>query len=190
MDDKTIDKIEAKWYVIRVPSGKENAMIDKLKSASRLLLKDEIDPNDYFIEFSVPQKLSFEYKNGKKVEKLFPAYPGYLFVKLKMTNKICLFIKNTLKMSKIVGDTNPIALSNKEYDDMMSKITDVNSTRSVSFTIGQKLKILSGSFASMVGTVDHIDETAMKLTVTIPIFGYDTKVDVDFDQVASPESSD
>ena len=186
VSDEKRDSIAAKkpqWYVFRVQSKHEDAMIRTLKSSFALLKKDGIDGNEYFLDFSVPKHRIVKYVNGKRIEKDVSAYPGYIFLKLKLTDEILLFLKNFFKMNGF-GQMLPKPVSDSEYEKMISSINDSSEdSGSMVFTSGQRVKVNSGSFASMEGNIKSINNEERKLVVTVMIFNCETDIDVNFDQV-------
>lgn len=177
-------EIKDRWYVFRVQTGREDGLIKSLKNAFQTLAKDGIDGNEYFTDFSVPKHNVVKYVNGKKVEKNVNAYPGYIFLKIKMTDNILLFLRHFFQMNGF-GQMLPNPITDAEYKKMMDKVNGLsdNSNQFV-FRIGQRVKINSGSFASMEGNINTINDLDRKLEVNVMIFNCETKIEVDYDQVS------
>lgn len=178
-------EIKPRWYIFRVQTGREDGIINSLKSSFSMLAKDGIDGNDFFKEFSVPKHKVVKYVNGKKVEKELNAYPGYIFLKVKMTDEIVLFLRSFFRINGF-GQMLPQAISDEEYQKMMNKVNGLsdNSQKFV-FRIGQRVKINSGSFASMEGNIVSIDDENKKMVVSIMIFNCETNVDIEYGQVTA-----
>lgn len=173
----------SQWYIFRVQTGKEDIMVHLLKSSFVSLKKDGIDGEKYFTDFSIPKHKVIKYVNGKKVEKDVNAYPGYVFLKIKLTDEIILFLRRFFKMNGF-GQMLPEPISDEAYQKMMDKINNLSKdTEEVSFTIGQRVKVNSGSFASMEGNIYAINQEECKLVISVMIFNCETKIDVTFDQV-------
>ena len=181
---KENNEIQDKWYVFRVQTGREDGLIQALKNSFSLLEKEGIDGNKYFTDFSVPKHNVVKYVNGKKNEKNVNAYPGYIFIKIRMTDDILLFLRRFFQMNGF-GQMLPQPISDDEYKRMMDKVNGLSSgAQQFVFRIGQRVKINSGSFASMEGNINAIDETGRKLTVSVMIFNCETKIEVEFEQVS------
>ena len=112
------------------------------------------------------------------------AYPGYLFLKARMTDDIILFLRKFFQMNGF-GSMLPNAITDAEYQKMMDSVNALSEkAKDFVFAIGQRVKINAGSFASMEGNIVSIDKDESKLVVNVTIFGCDTKIDVNFDQVS------
>ena len=183
--------IQEKWYIFRVQSGREDSLLQALKNNLPKKDKDGIDGKDYFIDFASPKRTIIKYDNkNKKTEKELNVYPGYIFLRLKMTDRVQIFLRNFFKKNGF-GSMLPNAISDEEYDRMMSSVGDLSEkAKTFTFAIGQKVKINAGSFASMEGNIDTINNDEKKLVVSVMIFGCETKVDVDFDQVSIIKDKD
>ena len=184
-NENTSNDIEVadRWYIFRVQTGKEDIMVSLLKSSFSLLAKEGVNGNDYFKDFSVPKRKVIKYVNGKKVEKDMNAYPGYVFLRIKLTNEIILFLRRFFQMNGF-GQMLPKPITDKEYEKMMNVVNGLSSSEEeVVFKIGDRVKINSGSFASMEGNIESINEDERKLIISIMIFNRETKIDVKFDEV-------
>ena len=109
-----INEVKPRWYIFRVQTGREDSMVNSLKSAFSILAKDGIKGDDFFQEFSVPKHNVVKYVNGKKVEKNISAYPGYIFLKIKMTDFIVLFLRNFFRNNGF-GQMLPRPITDNEY---------------------------------------------------------------------------
>ncbi len=175
--------IKDRWYIFRIQSGKEESMINALKNSFVNLSKDGIKPEEYFTDFNAPKRTIIKYVNGKKTEKEVIAYPGYLFLKIKMTDEIILFLKRFFQMNGF-GTMLPQSITDAEYKKMIDSINGISEkVQDYLFSIGQRVKINIGSFAGMEGNILSIDNDQKKLVVSVMIFGCETKADADFDQV-------
>ena len=79
-------EVKDKWYIFRVQSGREEQMLSALKNSFLTLKKDGLAPKYYFTDFNVPKRTIIKYIDGKQTEKVVTAYPGYLFLKVRMTD--------------------------------------------------------------------------------------------------------
>ena len=148
-DEKIVEKdIQPKWYIFRVQTGREEGIINSLKSSFLILKKNGINGSDFFKEFSIPKHTIVRYVNGKKDEKTVNAYPGYIFLKVKMTDDIILFLRNFFKNNGF-GQMLPQPITDKEYQNMMDRVNGISKkSQEFAFRIGQRVKINSGSFAT------------------------------------------
>ena len=120
----------------------------------------------------------------EQTEKIVTAYPGYLFLKVRMSDDIILFLRKFFQMNGF-GAMLPNAITDAEYQKMMDGVNGLSEkAKDFVFAIGQRVKINAGSFASMEGNIVSIDKDESKLVVNVAIFGCDTKIDVNFDQVS------
>ena len=184
IENNNVQEIQPRWYIFRVQTGREDGMINSLKSSFENLKKDGIDGNEFFTDFSVPKHNIVKYVNGKRVEKLVNAYPGYIFLKVKMTDNIILYLRNFFKNNGF-GQMLPQPITDKEYQKMMDKVGGLSdNSKDFVFTIGQRVKINTGSFATMEGNIVGIDEVNKKLNVAVMIFNCETKIEVEYEQVS------
>ncbi len=181
---KEQEEVQPRWYIFRVQTGHEDGIINSLKSSFSILKKDGIDGNEFFKEFSIPKHSVVKYVNGKKNEKVVNTYPGYIFMKVKMTDNIILFLRNFFRNNGF-GQILSQPITDKEYQDMMDKVNGMSKkSQEFAFRIGQRVRINSGSFSSMEGNIYAIDEQNKTLNVSIMIFNCETKIDVNYDQVS------
>ena len=172
------EKIE-KWYIFRVQSGKEDFMIDNLKKS----ITSFKGYKKYFIDFSLPKRTIAKYVNNKKVVKEVCAYPGYLFIKLNLTDEVVLFLRRFFQNNGY-GQMLPQPITDDEYKKMIDTINGIsNKNKDVVFRIGQRVKINNGSFASMEGNITALNDKECKMTVAVMIFNCETKVEVEYEQV-------
>ncbi|USN54236.1 MAG: transcription termination/antitermination protein NusG [Candidatus Peribacteria bacterium] len=154
---KQIEDNQYRWYVLSVVSGQESLVVDNLiERVKKQKLELEI------VDYLNPTVNEVFYKNGKKAFKTRKLYPGYVFVKSKMNEKIWYVIRNTPGVRLIVGaETRPIPLTDKEYDDMMAHINEKNQRAefAVPFQEGDIVVLRDGDFNGMKGIVTEIDPT-------------------------------
>lgn len=179
-----VKDVPAKWYVFRVQSGREDSLIQSLKNSFPSMKRDGLNGEDYFLDFSAPKRTIIKYNDGKKTEKEITVYPGYIFLKIKMTDEITLYLRNFFRQNGF-GAMLPKTITDAEYEKMMAGVNGLSEkAKDFVFAVGQKVKINAGSFASMEGNIDTINDAEKKLVVSVMIFGCETKIDVDFDQVS------
>ena len=121
-------EIKDKWYIFRVQSGREEQMLAALKNAFLTLKKDGLDPKYYFTDYNVPKRTIIKYVDGKQTEKVVTAYPGYLFLKARMTDDIILFLRKFFQMNGF-GSMLPNAITDAEYKKMMDSVNKMNTPK-------------------------------------------------------------
>ena len=167
---------EAKWYIVHTYSGYENKVAsDLLKTVENRDLKDLIQ--DVF----VPTEVVTEIKDNKKREVERKIFPSYVIVKMIMTDESWYVVRNIRGCTRFVGPSSkPIPLSAKEVEKLGlngKKTTEVN------YKIGDKVIITSGPLKESVGTVTTLDTENNFVQVDISIFGRNTPVELELDQV-------
>ena len=171
----------AKWYIVQAYSNFE-------KHVQRAIERDaeEKGLSDLFEEILVPTENVVEVRKGRKVESERKFFPGYVLVKVDLTDQAYHLIKNTPKVTGFLGSqTKPMPVSDKEVERIVGRINDaVDSPRPmITFEIGEIVKVVDGSFASFNGSVESIDEENARLNVLINIFGRPTPVELEYMQV-------
>jgi len=171
---------EAKWYIVHTYSGYENKVAsDLMKTVENRDLKDLIQ--DVF----VPTEVVTEIKDNKKREVERKIFPSYVIVKMIMTDESWYVVRNIRGCTGFVGPSSkPIPLSKKEVEKLGlngKKTTEVN------YEIGDKVIITSGPLKESVGTVTTLDLENNSVQVDISIFGRNTPVELELDQVRPVE---
>ena len=168
-------ELEPRWYVVHTYSGYEN----KVKTDLEKTVKNR-ELEDYFFEIVVPMEEQIEIKNGKKKVELKKVFPGYVLVKMIVTEATWYIVRNTRGVTGFVGSgTDPIPLTEEEIRQMGFEIPSVN----FDYSIGDSVKIAGGSFDGFIGNVTEINKDKHKVKVSISMFGRETPAEVDFSQV-------
>lgn len=172
----------ARWYVLHVHSGFENKVAEAIRDkAAKQGLGENVE------EILVPTEEIVEVKRGQKVNSERKFFPGYVLAKLDLDDDVWHLIKNTPKVSGFLGagGNKPVAISEKEAQRLMQQLQDgVGSPRpSITFDIGEEVKVTEGPFASFNGTVEEVDEGKGRLKVSVSIFGRATPVELEYGQV-------
>ena len=169
------ENLEPRWYVVHTYSGYEN----KVKTDLEKTVKNR-ELEDYFFEIVVPMEEQIEIKNGKKKTNLKKVFPGYVLVKMIVTEATWYIVRNTRGVTGFVGSgTDPIPLTEQEIRQMGFELQSVN----VDFSQGDSVSITGGSFDGFVGTVQEINKDKYKVKVLVSMFGRETPIEVDFSQV-------
>ena len=170
------------WYVVQVQSGSEKKVAQAImEKAVKLACQD------LFEEVIVPTENIVEVKKGKKVNVEKRIYPGYVLVKMIMNDDTLHLVKNISKVNGFLGSSGkPKPISEKEIKEIFSNIEQrVNSPKNtLSFEIGESVKIIDGPFDSFIGVVEEVDGEKSRLKVSVSIFGRATPVELEFAQVS------
>lgn len=171
-----------RWYVLHVYSGFEKKVAESIREkAAKQGLEEHID------EILVPTEEVTEVKRGQRVNTERKFFPGYVLAKLEMNDNVWHLIKNTPKVSGFLGagGNRPVAISESEAQRILKQVQEgIDHPRpSITFDIGEEVKVTDGPFASFNGIVEEIDEDKAKLKVSVSIFGRATPVELEFSQV-------
>lgn len=171
------DSKEAKWYVVHTYSGYENKV--KANLEKRLV---HMKMEDRIFRVRVPMEEERDPKAGKTVQK--KVFPGYVLVEMIMTDESWFVVRNTPGVTGFVGSgPRPIPLSESELRGIMKRVDDAEPLVKVKFKAGENVKITRGPFTGVVAVVDEVLATKGKVRVTVSIFGRETPMEMDFDQV-------
>ncbi len=170
-----------RWYIVHAYSNFEKKVAEAIreKAAQQGL-------EDLFEEILVPTEKVVEVRRGRKVDAERKFFPGYVLVKMEMTNEGFHLIKNTPKVTGFLGaDQKPIPISEAEAHRILHQVQEgVERPRpSITFEIGEQVRVADGPFASFNGLVEDVDEERARLKVAVSIFGRPTPVELEFGQV-------
>lgn len=170
-----------KWYVVNAHSGMEYKAKLSLEERVKSLKKEEL-----ISEVIVPEETVVELVRGQKKTTKRKFFPGYILVKMKLTDESWHLIKNTPKITGFVGDKrNPAPVPESEIQRMTNRISE-GATRpksKVSFSEGEKVRVVDGPFNNFNGVIEDVNADKGKLRVLVSIFGRSTPVELDFVQV-------
>ena len=173
-----------KWYVVRAISGQENKVKSYIESE---LIRVGI--SDLMGQILVPTEKVFQIRNGKKVSKERPYYPGYIMVEAALTGEAVHTIKNVPGVIGFLGETkggDPVPLRLSEVNRMLGKVdemTEAEEQFNIPFILGETVKVIDGPFNGFNGTIEKIFEEKRKLEVMVKIFGRKTPLELSFMQV-------
>ena len=170
-----------RWYVVHAYSGFENKVAQSIREqAEKKGLAEEIS------QVMVPTEEVVEVRRGSKVQTERKFFPGYVLVKMDLTDEAFHLIKNTPKVTGFLGaDNKPVPISENEAGRILRQVQEgvERPKPAVSFEIGEQVKVADGPFASFNGTVEDVDEERARLKVAVSIFGRSTPVELDYAQV-------
>ena len=169
------------WYIVQTFSGFEQKVAVTIKE---MIQKKELI--DKIKEVLVPTHEVTVVKKGKRVQKKKKYFPSYVLVKMEMNKELYHMIKNVQKVTGFLGTTgNPVPVSDKEIDKILGNIKEGSLVPepSLSFDIGEQVKVCEGPFASFTGLVEEVDEEKSRLKVSVSIFGRPTPIELEYNQV-------
>jgi transcription termination/antitermination protein NusG len=168
-----------RWYVINTYSGHENKVKSNLEHRVHTMGQER-----NVRQVVVPTEQISEMKDGQKVTAEKRTMPGYVLVNMEMTDEAWGLVKNTPGVTGFVGSRNkPIPLSKVEVDRLLHRETAERPRTRAQFSIRESVKVISGPLADFSGEIAEINEDAAKLKVLVSIFGRETPVEVNYDQV-------
>jgi len=170
-----------RWYIVHAYTNFERKVADAIKERA---VAEGLD--GAFEEVAVPTEELIEIKRGRKVQTERKLLPGYVLVKMQMSDPAFLLIKNTPKVTGFLGaDNKPLPISDEEAMRILNQVKEgVERPKPiVTFEIGEAVKVVDGPFASFQGEVEEVDEERTRLKVEVSIFGRKTPVELEFGQV-------
>jgi len=166
------------WYVVHAYSGHE----DKVKKNLEKRI-ESMDMHDQILEVFVPMEDEIEIKDGKRRHVQKRIYPGYILVKMIMSDESWYVVRNTPGVTSFVGSGNqPVPLQESELKSILKQVKQEPTIR-VEFQLGESVRVVDGPFADFLGKVDEINPEKGKLKVLVNMFGRETPVELDLLQV-------
>ena len=166
---------EPNWYVVHTYSGYEN----KVKTDLEKTIKNR-ELEDFFFDIIVPMEEQIEIKDGKRKTNLKKVFPGYVLIKMIVTEESWYIVRNTRGVTGFVGSgTDPIPLTEEEIRNMGFEVAVVN----VDYEVNDSVRVVNGPLASFIGTVQEINKEKGKVKVLVSMFGRETPVELEFAQV-------
>lgn len=170
-----------RWYVVHVYSGFEKKIANQImEQASQKGLADK------FEEVLVPAEEVVEQRRGQKINSERKFFPGYVLVRMEMSDDAWHLVKNTPRVTGFLGSrTRPSPISEKEAERIKKQAREgVEHPRpAVLFEVGEQVRVADGPFTSFNGVVEEVDEEKGRLKVSVSIFGRSTPVDLEYGQV-------
>jgi transcriptional antiterminator NusG len=171
----------AKWYIVQAYSGYEKKVAEAIKASAELHGLEAL-----IEEVLVPVEEVVEVKKGKKVTSEHKFFPGYVLAKMLMTDASYHLIKNTPKVRGFLGASGkPAPISEKEVAQILHQVEEgvERTTPSVTYDVGEEVRVIDGPFNSFIGIVEGVDVEKMRLKVSVSIFGRATPVELEYNQV-------
>ena len=170
-----------RWYIVHAYSNFEKKVAEAIREQ---VISKGLE--DQFGEVLVPVEEVVEMRRGRKVTKEQRFFPGYVLVKMEMSDQAYHLIKNTPKVTGFLGaDNKPVPISDAEAERIINQVQEgVERPRpTISFEVGEQVKVSDGPFASFNGLVEEVDEERARLKVAVSIFGRPTPVELEYGQV-------
>jgi len=163
------------WYVVHTYSGYEN----KVKANLEKIIENR-GLQDYFFEIVVPMMEEIEKKDGKEKSTLKKVFPGYVLIKMVMTDDTWFIVRNTRGVTGFVGPgSKPVPLSDEEVYSLgieqVEYVADIE--------VGDSIRVLSGPLESFSGIVEEVNPEKERLKVTVSMFGREISAEFDFNQI-------
>ena len=174
MSQNNYDKVP-RWYVVHTYSGYEN----KVKTDLEKTIKNR-ELEDYFFDIIVPMEEQIEIKDGNKKTNLKKVFPGYVLIKMIVTEETWYIVRNTRGATGFVGSgTEPIPLTDEE----IRKMGLIEDSVKVDYSVNDNVQILGGPLNGYTGVVQEINKEKNKVKVLVSMFGRETPVELEFSQV-------
>jgi transcriptional antiterminator NusG len=170
-----------RWYIVHAYSNFENKVADSIREQAK-----QRGLADHFEEIMVPKEKVTEVRRGRKVEAERKFFPGYVLVEMEMTDDTWHLVKSTPKVTGFLGtDKKPMPISEAEASRILHQVQEgiERPKPSVTFEVGENVRVSDGPFASFNGVVEEVDEGRSRVKVAVSIFGRATPVELEFGQV-------
>ena len=170
-----------RWYIVHAYSNFEKKVQESIRDQAK-----QRGLADHFEQIMVPTEKVTEVRRGRKIDAERKFFPGYVLVKMDLTDEVYHLIKNTPKVTGFLGsEKKPQPISENEAQHILQQVKEgVDRPKpSISFEIGEQVRVSDGPFASFNGVVEEVDEDRSRVKVAVSIFGRATPVELEFGQV-------
>ncbi len=174
--------MDKQWYVVNTYSGHENKVKEKLEMRA-----ESMNMEDYIFRVIVPEQKEVEIKDGVQKEKVKKMFPGYILVEMVMTDEAWYVVRNTPGVTGFIGSSGkgakPTPLQPEEVDRVLANMGISRMEIDENLEVGAKVKIINGPFQGMYGTIDSIDMETQKINLLVDLFGQETSVEVNLNEI-------
>ena len=170
-----------RWYIVHAYSNFEKKVSESIREQAK-----QRGLVDLFDEVMVPKEKVTEVRRGRKIDAERKFFPGYVLVKMDLTDEAYHLIKNTPKVTGFLGtDNKPMPITEIEAQHILQQVQEgvERPKPSISFEIGEQVRVSDGPFASFNGVVEEVDDARSRVKVAVSIFGRATPVELEFGQV-------
>jgi len=170
-----------RWYIVHAHSNFERRVAEAIREKA-----EQNKLGHLFEEILVPTEKVVEVRRGRKVDAERKFFPGYVLVRMELTDEAYHLIKNTPKVTGFLGsDNKPMPIPDAEAMRILQQVQEgiERPKPSVSFEVGEQVRVSDGPFASFNGVVEDVDESRARLKVAVSIFGRATPVELEYGQV-------
>lgn len=171
----------ARWYIVHAYSNFEKKVAESIQESARLKGLDHL-----IEQIVVPTEKVTEVRRGRKVDAERKFFPGYVMLRAHLTDAVHNMIKNTPRVTGFLGsDQKAVPIPDHEAEAILTQVQEgvERPKPSISYEIGENVRVSDGPFASFNGIVQEVDEDRSRLKVEVSIFGRATPVDLEFGQV-------
>jgi transcription termination/antitermination protein NusG len=170
-----------RWYIVHTYSNFEKKVAEEIKKQAAQKHLDEI-----FEQVLVPTEEVVEIRRGRRIKSERRFFPGYVLVKVDLTDEAFHLIKNTPKVTGFLGSgLKPVPITDIEAERILNQVAEgvEKPKTSIHFEVGEQVRVADGPFASFNGQVEEVDEERSRLKVAVSIFGRPTPVELEYGQV-------
>ena len=174
--------MDKQWYVVNTYSGHENKVKEKLEMRA-----ESMDMQDYIFRVVIPEEKVIEEKDGIRKEKVKKMFPGYILVEMVMADEAWYVVRNTPGVTGFIGSSGkgakPTPLQPYEVDKILGNMGISRMDVDTDLVEGASVKIVDGPFNGMFGKVDSVDLANQKVMLLVDLFGQETSVEVELNQI-------
>jgi transcriptional antiterminator NusG len=177
----TQTKADTRWYIVHTYSNFERKVAEEIRRQAKIQ-----DLEDFVADVVVPTEEVIEVRRGQKKSSERKFLPGYVLLNAKLTDEVYHLVKNVAKVTGFLGQGNkPMPLRQGEVDRILNQAHESaeHPKSTISFEIGEQVKVADGPFQSFTGVVEEVDEDRSRVKVAVSIFGRATPVELEYGQV-------
>lgn len=180
------EEIKKQWYVVNTYAGHENRVKENLQRRV-----ETMGLQNCLFRIVVAEEKEIEYKNGKEVEKTTNLFSGYLFVEMIMTDEAWYIVRNTPGVTGFIGSSGggakPFPVAEEEMESILRRLGMSDRKVNIDYEIGDRVKILSGAFNGVEGTVQELDNDTQTAVVLTILFGRETPTEIGYGDLEKVE---